>query len=357
MAFRCRPMTPDDAPAWDAFVQQAPAATFFHRAAWRGVIEQAFRHRTHYALCERDGQVTGVLPLVRLRSLLFGDTLVSTPFCVQGGPVAADAQSLAALEEHATALLRQTGAAALEFRDRDTPTPSSHDERATEGTAPSGWTRRDGLYVTFARAITGDARRDLDAVPRKQRAMIRKGIANGLQSVQDAEVDRLHRIYAESVRNLGTPTFSRRYFRLLRHAFPGCSDVLTVLDDATPIASVLSFRFRDQVLPYYGGGTAAARGRAANDFLYWEVMRRAGADGMRVFDFGRSKQGTGAYAFKKHWGFEPEPLAYRFRLRPGASLPDINPLNPKYRLMVAAWKRLPLPVAGLLGPHIVRGTG
>ena len=347
-------MTPEDAPAWDAFVQQAPAATFFHRAAWRGVIEQAFRHRTHYALCERDGQVTGVLPLVRLRSLLFGDSFVSTPFCVHGGPVAADPESLAALEEHAVALLRDTGAGALELRDRAAPPDQDATLPAPDA---DGWTRREGLYVTFSRAITGDAKRDLDAVPRKQRAMVRKGIANGLTGVQDDGVDRLHRIYAESVRNLGTPTFGRRYFRLLRHAFADCSDVLTVLDAGAPIASVLSFRFRDQVLPYYGGGIAAARGRAGNDFMYWEVMRRAGQDGMRVFDFGRSKQGTGAFAFKKHWGFEPEPLAYRFRLRPGAAMPDLNPLNPKYRLMVAAWKRLPLPVANALGPLVVRGVG
>ena len=352
-------MQPGDAPAWDAFVAAAPHATFFHRAAWRGVIEQAFRHRTHYALCERDGQVTGVLPLVRLRSLLFGDTLVSTPFCVYGGAVAADAESLAALEAHATDLLRQTGAAALELRDRD-PIAPAH-APASNGAPPpdqaAGWALRPELYVTFRRPITGDAKRDLDAVPRKQRAMVRKGIAAGLVAVQDEGTDRLHRLYAESVRNLGTPTFGRRYFRLLHTAFADCADVLTVLDDGVPVASVLSFRFRDEVLPYYGGGTAQARSRAANDFMYWEVLRRAGADGARVFDFGRSKLGTGSFAFKRHWGFEPAPLHYRYRLRPGAALPDTNPLNPKYRLMVAAWKRLPLPVANRLGPLVVRGVG
>lgn len=344
-------MEPRDAAAWDAFVAEAPSATFFHRAAWRDVIEQAFRHRTHYALCERDGQVTGVLPLVRLRSLLFGDTLVSTPFCVYGGAVAADRESHQALEAHAEALLRETGAAAVELRDREAA--SGADSPA----ARPGWAMRPDLYVTFRRPITGHAERDLAAVPRKQRAMVRKGIANGLVAVQDEGVDRLHRLYAESVRNLGTPTFGQRYFRLLRAAFADCSDVLTVLDAGVPVASVLTFRFRDEVLPYYGGGTAAARGRAANDFMYWEVMRRAGQDGARVFDFGRSKLGTGSFAFKKHWGFEPEPLRYRYRLRPGAALPDNNPLNPKYRLMVAGWKRLPLPLANLLGPVVVRGVG
>jgi FemAB-related protein (PEP-CTERM system-associated) len=167
----------------------------------------------------------------------------------------------------------------------------------------------------------------------------------------------LHRVYAESVRNLGTPVFSRRYFAILNEAFADCSDVVTVLDAEKPIASVLNFYFRDEVLPYYGGGTAQARQRAGNDFMYWEVMRRAAARGCRLFDFGRSKHGTGSFAFKHNWGFEPERLHYRYHLAPGGTIPDSNPLNPKYRLFIAAWKRLPLAVANLLGPPIVRGLG
>ena len=133
--------------------------------------------------------------------------------------------------------------------------------------------------------------------------------------------------------------------------------MLVVRDASVPVSAVLNFHFRDEVLPYYGGGTAAARGSYANDFMYWEVMRRAAARGARLFDYGRSKLGTGAFSFKKNWGFAPEPLNYRFLLAPGESIPEINPLNPKYRLMIAAWKRLPLPVANLIGPHIVRGVG
>jgi FemAB-related protein (PEP-CTERM system-associated) len=119
----------------------------------------------------------------------------------------------------------------------------------------------------------------------------------------------------------------------------------------------MNFYFRDDVLPYYGGGTARARELAANDFMYWEVMRRAFERGYRVFDFGRSKVGTGSYAFKCNWGFKPTPLTYQFRLAPGRSVPELNPLNPKLALFVAAWKRLPLPMATGLGPLIVRGIG
>ena len=197
----------------------------------------------------------------------------------------------------------------------------------------------------------------MQAIPRKQRAMVRKGIQNGLTSVCHRDAAVLHRVYAESVRNLGTPVFSRRYFAKLSETFATCSDIVTVLDAGQPIASVLNFYFRDEVLPYYGGGTAGARHRAGNDFMYWEVMRRAAERGCRLFDFGRSKLGTGAFAFKHNWGFTPETLHYRYSLAPGAAIPDHNPLNPKYRLFIAAWKRLPLPVANLLGPPIVRGLG
>ena len=345
MALACKPLDAASAPAWDAFADAMPDATFFHRSAWAGVIERAFGHATHFTYAERDGAITGILPLAHLKTRLFGNTLVSTPFCVYGGPVAADAESAAALIAHASALMQRTGAAALEFRHLHT------------APVPPGWQEQADLYVTFRRAFTADDEANLKAIPRKQRAMVRKGIQNGLSSVADNNVDLLHRVYAESVRNLGTPVFSRRYFRILADAFPEHSDVVTVLDGGRPIASVLNFYYRDQVLPYYGGGAALARARAGNDFMYWEVMRRAAARGMRLFDFGRSKRGTGSFAFKHNWGFEPEPLHYSFKLRPGAVIPEINPLNPKYRMFIAAWKRLPLPVANTLGPIIVRGIG
>ena len=168
---------------------------------------------------------------------------------------------------------------------------------------------------------------------------------------------RLHAIYSESVRNLGTPVFGKKYFRVLRDEFADCSDIVTITSGGRAVASVLNFYFRDQVLPYYGGGTPAARALAANDFMYWEVMRRACERGCRVFDFGRSKVGTGSYAFKHNWGFPAVPLRYQFRLAPGRTMPDLNPLNPKLQLFVGAWKRLPLPVTRLLGPSIVKGIG
>jgi FemAB-related protein (PEP-CTERM system-associated) len=329
--------------AWDSFVEAAPNGTFFHRAGWHRVIERAFRYRAYYAFTEQDGAITGVLPLVHVNSFLFGSRLISVPFCVYGGPLAVEPESASALIQHSIKLAQRLGANAIEFRARELVT--------------NDWITRSDLYATFRKPITGDAETNLKAIPRKQRAVVRKGLESGLHVSTGADVYRFHRIYAESVRNLGTPVFSRRYIKILFECFGNCSEILTVIDKDEPIASCFSFYFRDEVLPYYAGARGLARRLGAYDLMYWKVMQRAAERGARTFDFGRSKFATGSFAFKKNWGFSPEPLHYQYWLRPGYPLPELNPLNPKYRLMIGAWKRLPLPVANLIGPAIARGIG
>jgi FemAB-related protein (PEP-CTERM system-associated) len=346
MALTIRPLDDAAAPAWDAFVRAHPRGSFFHLAAWAGVIARSFRHTPHYLMAERDGAVVGILPLVHVRTRLFGSSLISNPFCVYGGPLGEDAATVQALADFAATLMPKARAPVMEFRFVEPPAQEM-----------PGLATRSDLYVTFRKAIEASDEANMKAIPRKQRAMVRKGIELGLASEVDSDTKRLHAVYAESVRNLGTPVFARRYFDDLAATFRDALDIVTITDAGTPIASVMNFYFRDEVLPYYGGGTAAARSRYGSDFMYWEVMRRAAARGARLFDYGRSKLGTGSFAFKKNWGFAPAPLHYQFRLAPGASIPDLNPLNPKYRLFIAAWKKLPLPVANLVGPHIVRGVG
>lgn len=331
--------------AWDRFVDSHPNGTFFHRAGWATVIEEAFGHQALHYFTEQDGQITGIMPMAWVKTRLFGDTIISMPFCVYGGPLAVNEFAADKLYEYAHLLLTESRTSALELRFRDPPAPVE------------GWVPGPDLYVTFRKAIEADHERNMKAIPRKQRAMVRKAIQNGLTSVADRDADRLHAIYAESVRNLGTPVFHRKYFRILMDVFGKDVDITTVFDKETPVASVMNFYFRDEVLPYYGGGTTAARNVAGNDFMYWEVMRRAAERGCRLFDFGRSKVGTGSFAFKHNWGFQEQKLNYMFRLKPGASIPEINPTNPKYALFIKAWKRLPLPVANAIGPYIVRGIG
>lgn len=326
---------------WDTFVEACPDATFYHRAGWKEVIEKTFGHKCYFLQAERAGKIIGVLPLVLAKSLIFGKSLVSTGFTVGGGPAVLDTAALATLDARAIEIAETNNIAAIEYRGKS---PLHKD-----------WAHKTGLYAGFRRALDPDEEKNMLAIPRKQRAMVRKGIKAGLESKIETDPARLYHIYAVSVRNLGTPVYPRRYFDHLMRVFGDALDIVTITKDGQAVASVMNFYFRDEVLPYYGGGLTEARALAANDFMYWEVMRRAAERGYRSFDFGRSKEGTGAYSFKKNWGFEPEPWTYEYYLRTGGDIPEINPLNPKYRYFIAAWKKMPVGLAKRLGPLIVRG--
>jgi len=336
---RVRELQPVDFSRWDEFVFGCPEATFFHRAGWKTVIERAFGHCTTFLYAEAGGQIEGVLPLAEVNSILFGHALVSLPFCVYGGIAARSERARRLLDEAAGALAQSRRVDHLEYRSL---TPH-HPE----------WAHTD-LYVTFRKAIDPDVERNLNEIPRKQRAMVRKGIKARLKGEIDEGVERFFAAYADSVHRLGTPVLSKRYFQTLREVFGPDCEVLTVTRDGGLVASVMSFYFRDEVLPYYGGGTEQAREVAGNDFMYWELMRRACERGMRVFDFGRSKQGTGSFDFKKNWGFVPQALHYEYRLVRGKRVPELNPLNPKYRLLIRLWKRMPLALANRIGPLIAK---
>jgi FemAB-related protein (PEP-CTERM system-associated) len=218
------------------------------------------------------------------------------------------------------------------------------------------WLGKD-LYYTFRKAISADDEENMNAIPRKQRAMVRKGIKFELRGEVDDNVERFFTAYSNSVHRLGTPVFSKKYFALLKKEFGGDCEVRVIMQDEKLVAGVLSFFFRDEVLPYYGGGMPIARDVAGNDFMYWNLMQASAAKGYRLFDFGRSKKGTGAFDFKKNWGFTAQPLPYGYQLFASSELPDVNPLNPKYQLFIKLWQKMPLPLANMLGPHIVKDLG
>ncbi|HRM68265.1 MAG TPA: FemAB family PEP-CTERM system-associated protein, partial [Thauera phenylacetica] len=262
----------EDAPRWDDFVRRCPQATFFHLSAWRDLMEEVFDHRTFYLYAERAGDIVGVLPLAEVRSRLFGHALVSLPFCVYGGIATAEdagPETLHALESKAETLARALGVQHLEYRNLQ---PRHED-----------WPRQAELYVTFRKEILPEVEANLLAIPRKQRAMVRKGIKNALVSEVDDTVDRFFALYADNVLRHGTPALPKRFFEQLKERFGEACEVLTVSSpEGKPLSSVLSFYFRDEVLPYYAGDDLAARELAANDFKYWELMRRACERGCKV---------------------------------------------------------------------------
>jgi FemAB-related protein (PEP-CTERM system-associated) len=331
----------EDEPRIEAFLAGHAGATPFHRPAWLRAIARGCGQGSHMLVAEAFGTVTGYLPLTHVRSRLFGSALVSSGFAVGGGILASDPVSAARLAAAGEALSQELGCPGVELRG---------------GALPEGWRRSEGTYANFARDLPAVGSGDeaiLKAIPRKQRAEVRRAMTFGLDVEVGRDTQPHYRVYSESVRNLGTPVFPRALFQAALDEFGDDADILTVYKGSQPVASVLSLYCGNTVFPYWGGGTAEARGLRANELMYYELMRHAAARGCTRFDFGRSKLGTGAFAFKKNWGFEPEPLVYASR----GPARDTNPLSAKYRLQVALWKKLPLGLANALGPHIARGLG
>ncbi len=328
----------------EAFVAEN-RGNVFQRPMWLRAIERGTGNAAIGLVLERDGTIDGWLPLTDIHSPLFGRALVSSGFGVGGGALTARASDDQKLCRAAEEIGLRRSVSSVELRG---------------GNAPSDWKVIEGKHANFAAELAHDDDAQLLAIPRKARAEVRKGLAMNLSvSVGNDMRERAahYAVYAESVRNLGTPVFPRSLFDAVLDLFGDEADILTVYDGDTPVASVLSLYHRDVVMPYWGGGTWSARRLRANERMYYELMCHARRRGCSHFDFGRSKVGSGPFAFKKNWGFEPEPLTYFSWSAPGTAARNVDPTDQSYSAKISLWKRLPLPVANRIGPWIARGLG
>ena len=326
----------------ESFVREM-GASLFHRPAWLLAVERATGQRASGFLVEQLGVIRGWLPLTQVRSLLFGRALVSSGFGVGGGICAETPQASEKLAEAAQIYASKHGFGSIELRG---------------GEVPQGWQAVTDKHCSFERDLAANDEAELLAIPRKSRAEVRKGLKNGFdvqigRSAKDLAAH--YAVYSDSVRNLGTPVFPKALFREMLQAFPDESDILTITRGGKPLASVLSFYHGGAVLPFWGGGSFAARGARANELVYYELMRHARKRGMERFDFGRSKTGSGPAKFKKNWGFEPQPLTYSIWTPPGAEARNVDPTSETYSRKIELWKKLPLPIANAIGPFIARG--
>ncbi len=332
----------------ERFVAEHPEGTPFHRPTWLHAVERGTGNRGIALVAERGGELTGFLPLSEVHSPLFGRLLASTGFGVAGGVLALDERSGKALLGGLEEIALRRSCPSAELRGGMLPK------------ARAGWKIRFDSHCGFAAPLAEVDEAQLTWIPRKQRAEVRKGLANDLDiAIGSGPEDRAahYAVYAESVRNLGTPVFPRGLFEAVLDGFGADADILTVRHQGNPVASVLSLYHGGAVMPYWGGGTWEARRLRANDRMYFELMLHARRRGCSRFDFGRSKIGSGPADFKKNWGFEAEPLGYASWTAPGAEARDADPTSGKHAARIALWKRLPLPIANLIGPHIARGLG
>ena len=333
---------PDEAARIEAFVRDAHGSVF-HRPAWLLAVEQGTGQRATGIIAERGGQITGWLPLTEVHSPIFGRALASSGFAVEGGVLGADEATGEAMCRAAQELALRRSCASIETRG---------------GAVPQDWHTTTDSHCGFIIPLAANDEAQLTAIPRKQRAEVRKGLKADLEvTVGTAEEDRVahYDVYAQSVHNLGTPVFPRSLFDAVLDTLD--ADILTVRHAGVPVASVLSLYHSGAVMPYWGGGTWDARRLRANDRMYYELMLHARARGCETFDFGRSKTGSGAYHFKKNWGFVPEPLSYASWTAPGHEARDVDPNSERHQARIALWKKLPLALTNRLGPLIARGLG
>ncbi|HEY2547613.1 MAG TPA: FemAB family XrtA/PEP-CTERM system-associated protein [Candidatus Acidoferrum sp.] len=326
---------------WNRFVMEQPRASFFHLIGWKRIIEKTFGHKARYFYSERDGEITGIAPIFECSNWLIGRCFISIPLAAYGGIVAADSESELALLEHSKQIAQSASAEYLELRQRGGGILEAFHE--------------NHLYTTFSAPLFPDAQANLKRLPKDTRYMIRKAEKGGLRMQLGVEnLDVFYDLFAKSVHRLGTPVFPQSLFRNIVQEFPEHTQLMLVYNSAEAVTGVLSFFFRDTILPYYAGATPEATRLAANNFMYWQLIKWAGEHGFRTFDFGRSKKSTGAYAFKTQWNMNAEVLDYQVFLVKRKTVPNFSPVNPKFEMAIRLWQSLPLSLTKLLGPSAVR---
>ena len=330
-----------DAEAWDAWVRRHPDASVYHRWAWRGLVETVFGHDCHYWIARSgDAGVVGVLPVVRLRSHLFGDYAVSLPFANYGGALARDDTVRAAMMDVAAQHARRLGLSHVEFRDR----------------APIAgeWTARTHKVLMW-RDLPGDADTLWQGLGGKLRAQVRRPEREGVSVVTGREelLPAFYRVFARNMRDLGTPVYRRRLFSEVLERFDDAF-IVAVFERRRPAAAGLLLPSGDRLEIPWASSLREYNRIGVNMLLYWRCLAAAIERGYRRFDFGRSTVDSGTYRFKRQWGAEPVPCHWHYWLRRGGEPPSLSPDNPRFRLAIAAWQRLPVAVANLVGPSIVR---
>lgn len=345
MALQVRPLQPEQRQSWQGYVLDHPNGTVFHRLEWSDAVAAAYGHRALHLTAWQGDRLAGVLPLFLVKSPFVGKVLVSVPYATYGGVLGDTPAVAAALYEHAKSLMKQHAARYLEFRHREA------------GTLDLPEISR---YDTFRRELPGKVEEVLAGLPRKARAAARGGLSSlgddCTRTGNDAElVDIVYDLYSITLRRLGSPNYSRKLFHELRQSYGDDCVALVVRDAGKPIAGVISYIFRDEIVPYFSGSLDEGMRKNANNVMYLRLMEYAVKRGLRRFDFNRTRRdNSGPYDFKRHHGFEPSPLHYQIALADGVAMPNLTPSNRKFALAGNVWKKLPLGLTRLAGAVVSR---
>ncbi len=344
-AIQIRPFRPEDRQAWSQYVLGHPMGTVFHRLEWSDAVAAAYGHQAMHLTAWAGDRLAGVLPLFLVNSPFVGKVLVSVPYATYGGVLADGPEAGIALYNHARELMNQRHGRYLEFRHRES---SSLDLPEIS------------RYDTFRKILPAKPEEVLPGLPRKARAAARSGLSalgeNCTQAGSELDlINQVYDLYCITLRRLGSPNYSRRLFHELRRTYGEDCVALVVCDAGKPIAGVISFIFRDEIVPYFSGSLDEGMRKNANNVMYTRLMEYAVGRGLKWFDFNRTRRdNVGPYDFKRHHGFEPSPLHYQIALADGVAMPNLTPSNRKFVLAGRVWKKLPLSVTRLAGAVVSR---
>ncbi|MBA2486065.1 MAG: FemAB family PEP-CTERM system-associated protein [Nitrospira sp.] len=328
--------------AWDSYVLRSPLSAGYHLSGWRRVIEEAFGHRTFYlAVKGNEGTVQGMVPMVLLASRGFGRFLVSLPFVNYGGLIADYPEERSLLETCAIEQGRALNADHIELRQQepmDTTWASS--ERK----------------VSMRLPLPGSYEQLLKGFPSKLRSQVRRAQKEGMTArVGGSEcLDEFYAVFSRCMRDLGTPVYAKGFFAKILEVFPKEARICVVSHEGAPIAAGFLYGFRSSLEIPWAASDKRFNKLSPNMLLYGSVLEYACQEGFQTFDFGRSSPESGTYRFKEQWGAQPHQLHWYYWMKAGCQMPQLNPQNPKYTLAIRLWQKLPLVVANMLGPHVVK---
>ena len=330
-----------DSAEWQSFVEQTPHATVYHDACWKDIIKTNFNHDLHSIVCRNEsGEIVGVLPLCHLKSHIFGSFTVSMPYFNYGGPLSSDPAVDEAMLLHASNLSDELGCSHMEIR---------------ETRARDNWRSVQRKVSMILPLPTSDEILQ-SQLGTKLRAQVNKAESNGL-SVKFGGMELLahfYQVFSHNMRDLGTPVYGKRIFADIIKSFPESAFIAVVYKDEKPLAVGFLLGYRDKIEIPWASSIRSQNHLGANMFMYRAILAEAIARQYHFFDFGRSTKDASTYKFKKQWGAKEHPLHWHYWTRDNNDLPEINPDNPKYKLVIKAWQSLPVFITQLIGPKIAR---
>jgi FemAB-related protein (PEP-CTERM system-associated) len=328
--------------AWDTFLNEREGATFYHLYGWKEITESCFGHQCHYLAAVCSGEIVGVLPLVTVKSLLFGSILCSLPFVNFGGICAIPGEAESLLLNEAKEIVKRDKIAYLELRAA----------RMTSESLPTSEHK-----VSMTLSLDTDPEHIWNNFKTKQRTEIRRAFKNDLRVISGGTelLDTFFSILAIGWQSLGTPLYRKSYFKTILDTFPDKTRIFVVYHQNMPVAAAFNGYHNGTVEGMWLGIVPHFRNLQPNNVLYWEMIKHACEHKMKQFHFGRSSVGSGGEFFKKKWQATPKQLYWQYYLGTAKSIPQLNVDNPKYGLAIKAWKKLPLELTKIIGPYIAAG--